>query len=74
MDINRDNWKKGAKYHSQYHLLLTVGIFGFNLQLLNILVPDLWSFSGAPAFVGWEEIRHTLIIMRRASHSNKVSI
>lgn len=59
MDRNRDNWKKGAKCHSQYHLLLTVGIFGFNLQLLNVLVPDLWSFSGAPALVGWEEIRHT---------------
>lgn len=74
MDRNRGSRKKGAKSHSQYHLLLTVGIFGFNLQLLNVLVPDLWSFSGAPALVGWEEIRHTLIIMRPTSHSNKVSI
>lgn len=48
---------KRAKRHSQYHLLLTVGVFGFNLQLLNVLVPDLWSFSGAPALVGCEETR-----------------
>lgn len=58
MDRNRQ-LNKGAKGHSQYHLLLTVGIFGFNLQLLDVLVPDLWSFSGAPALVGCEEIKHT---------------
>lgn len=40
-------------HRHKYHLLLTVGMFGFDLQLLNVLVPDLWSFSGAPALVGF---------------------
>lgn len=35
----------------KYHLLLAVRVFGFDLQLLHILVSDLWSFSGAPALV-----------------------
>lgn len=34
-------------------------MFGFDLQLLYILVSDLWSFSGAPALVGCREIKHT---------------
>lgn len=35
------------------HLLLAVWMFGFDLQLLYILVSNLWSFSGAPALVGF---------------------
>lgn len=43
--------------HSQDHLLLAVWMFGFDLQLLYILVSNLWSFSGAPALVGYGEIK-----------------
>lgn len=49
--MEHENWKE-RKSHSQYHLLLAVRMFGFDLQLLYILVSDLWSFSGAPALVG----------------------
>lgn len=35
------------------HLLVAERVFGFNLQLLNVLVSDLWTFSGAPALVGF---------------------
>lgn len=37
----------------KYHLLLAERVFGFDLQLLYILVSDLWSFSGAPALVSF---------------------
>lgn len=37
----------------KYHLLLAVRVFGFDLQLLYILVSDLRSFSGASALVGF---------------------
>lgn len=40
------------KKNSQYHLLLAEGMFGFDLQLLHILISDLWSFSGASALIG----------------------
>lgn len=40
-------------HRHEYHLLLAVRVFGFDLQLLYILVSDLWSFSGAPALVGF---------------------
>lgn len=56
--MEHENWK-GKKSHLQYHLLLAVRVFGFDLQLLYILVSDLWSFSGAPALVGCCEIKHT---------------
>lgn len=41
-------------HRHKYHLLLTVRVFGFDLQLLYIHVSDLWSFPGAPALVGFE--------------------
>ena len=47
--------------HSQYHLLLAERVFGFDLQLLHILVSDLWSLSGALALVGCREIKHTQV-------------
>lgn len=37
----------------KYHLLLAERMFGFNLQLLHILVANLWTFSCAPALVGF---------------------
>lgn len=40
------------KTDSQYHLLLAEWVFGFDLQLLYILISDLRAFSGAPAFIG----------------------
>jgi hypothetical protein len=46
-----------SKKDSQYHLLLAERMFGFNLQLLHILVANLWPFSCAPALVGCEENR-----------------
>lgn len=40
-------------HRHKYHLLLAERVFGFDLQLLDILVSDLRSFSGAPALVGF---------------------
>lgn len=40
-------------HRHKYHLLLAERVFGFDLQLLYILVSDLWSFSGAPALVSF---------------------
>lgn len=40
-------------HRHKYHLFLAVRVLGFDLQLLNILVSDLWSFSGASALVGF---------------------
>lgn len=37
----------------KYHLLLAERVFGFDLQLLYILVSDLGSFSGAPTLVSF---------------------
>lgn len=52
MKKKRKTERDKKECHSQYHLLLAVWVFGFDLQLLYILVSDLWSFSGAPALVG----------------------
>lgn len=52
-DPGDDRWRNQEQNkNSQYHLLLAEWVFGFDLQLLYILVPDLWSFSGAPALIG----------------------
>lgn len=40
-------------HRHKYHLLLAERVFGFDLQLLHILVSDLRSFSGAPALIGF---------------------
>lgn len=40
-------------HRHKYHLLLAEWVFGFDLQLLYILISDLWPFSGAPALVGF---------------------
>lgn len=40
-------------HRHKYHLLLAEWVFGFDLQLLYILISDLGSFSGAPALVGF---------------------
>lgn len=48
--------ERELKSDSQYHLLLAEWVFGFDLQLLHILISDLGSFSGAPALVGCREI------------------
>lgn len=48
------SFKPGHILHRhEYHLLLAVRMFGFDLQLLYVLVSNLWSFSGAPALVGF---------------------
>ena len=51
------------KTHSQDHLLLAERVFGFDLQLLDVLVSDLRSFSGAPALIGCGATTSDTLIM-----------
>lgn len=69
-DVHKLAGKKRLEVNSQYHLLLAERVFGFDLELLHILISDLWSFSGAPALVGCRVNKQTRTFFRTKKKQN----